>query len=240
MAKFHFDVDQGSADWFKLRAGIPTASEFDKVITPQQMKLSAQRRPYQCRLIAERLLNWQAESLDKVKHIMEGKENEPNAVAQLEFVAEIETRKVGFVTTDDGRFGASPDRLVVGRNVVVEVKCPTIPKQLEYLLLPRDDAYRCQVQGQLFVAEADEAIFYAYQPRMPAHMLRTNRDEEFIGKLHAALEQFSDELEEMTERARSLGIYQAFAEVVTPAEAELGDGLRHDPVADLTDWIEGA
>ena len=28
------EVEQGSGDWLKLRLGIPTASEFDKIITP--------------------------------------------------------------------------------------------------------------------------------------------------------------------------------------------------------------
>jgi hypothetical protein len=57
-------------------------------------------------------------------------------------------------------------------------------------------------------------------------MVETGRDEVMIKKLSDALEQFSDELEALTEKARSLGMFQAFAEIVTPAEAELsGDEL---------------
>lgn len=214
-------VAQGTAAWYALRMGIPTASEFDKILTPATQKLSSARHKYACRLIAERLLRWQADSLDHVRHIAEGKANEPAAVAQLEFATGLETRACGFLTTDDQRFGASPDRMAGA--ITIETKAPTVPTQMEYLLMGHGDAYRCQVMGQLWVAEADKSIFYSYHERMPGYMIETGRDEPFIVKLRAALEQFSDELEALTEKARSLGIFQAFAEIVTPADKELGD-----------------
>ncbi len=244
MARFYFDVDQGSAHWYKLRAGRPTASNFDKIITPAKMELSAQRRPYACRIIAERLMNWQADSLDKITHIQAGKENEPLAVQQFEFVTETKTKKVGFVETDDGRFGASPDRVAgihdTSVDLVAEVKCPTVPVQMERLIFGQDDEkakamYRCQVQGQLWVAEADKAVFYSYHPRMPQYLVRTGRDDAFIAKLAAAMEQFSDELEGWMEVAQALGIYQAYEDVLTPLDAERGPNSEQD----LADIIEG-
>jgi YqaJ-like viral recombinase domain len=251
MARIYWKVQQGSAAWFKLRAGIPTASEFDKIITPKKQELAAARFKYACKLIAERLLNWQADSLETIRHIEEGRQNEPFAVGQLHALAGIVSHKVGFVTTDDGRFGASPDRAVGGNPDLdleegslaetIEVKCPTIPKQFEYLLLGHDDAYRCQVQGQLFVGEADKATFYSYSPRMPAYQIETGRDEPFIKKLADALEQFDDELAEMLERAQSLGIYQAFEDAPLPADREYVDNLRRDPLtteAELSALIE--
>lgn len=244
MPQFHWDVKQGSLEWYRLRLGIPTASEFHHIITPKKGDLSESRRKYQCVLIAERLLNWQAESLDAIKHIEDGKLNEPFAVAQLEEVREFNTERVGFVRSDDGRFGASPDRVTgvsADRkhvNTVIEAKAPTIPKQFEYLLLGHSDAYRPQVQGQLWVAEADKAIFYAYNPRTPAYEVETGRDEAFIKKLVAAMEQFSDELEEMTERARRLGAFQAFAALVTPVDAEY-DHYRPPSDAAIQHLIDG-
>ncbi len=203
------DVVQGTPAWFKLRAGRPTASDFHHIITPKKGELAAARHKYACRLIAERLLNWQAESLEGIRAIQQGKLLEPFAVQQLEFSTGIETRPVGFLTTDDGRFGASPDRMV-GMTATVEIKCPTAPRHLEYLLLGHDEAYRCQVQGQLWVAEADKGIFYSYSDRMPPCHGETGRDEAFIRRLVGCLEQFSDELAAMTERALSLGVFQAF------------------------------
>ena len=242
MARFYFDIDQGSIAWYRLRSGKPTASCFDQIITPKKMELAAARRKYACRLIAERLLHWQADSLDKVQHIADGKANEPAAVQQLEWVTDRKTVPVGFITTDDGRFGASPDRLIgalekpVAGSVeaVLEIKCPTIPKQFEYLLLGHDEAYRCQVQGQLWVAEADTAIFYSYHPRTPAYQVTTHRDEAFIDRMTACLEQFSDELEALMEKAQALGVFQAFEEIVTPVEATYGNDAD-----ELAQMIEG-
>lgn len=243
MPKFYWDLEQGSAEWYNLRATIPTASRFDEIMTPGKMEMAAARKKYACQIIAARLLNWQADSLEKIQHIADGKVNEPYAVAQLELIREVETRKIGFVTTNDGRVGASPDRVVVidGRvTITVECKCPTIPVQIEYLLAqslaamkPASravEAYKCQRQGQLWVAEADEAIFYSYNERTPACYIREYRDEVFIRNLAAAVGQFNDELDELTEEARSLGSYQAFMQIVSPVDAERG----MDPVDDDT------
>ena len=189
-------------------------------------------------------MRWQAQSLDKIEHIEDGRANEPLAAAQFELVNEVETRRVGFVRTNDLRFGASPDRVLgvnPGRSsvgTVLEIKCPTIPKQFEYLLLGQGDAYRCQVAGQLWVAEADKAIWYSYHPRMPSCMVETGRDEAFIAKLADALERFSDELETLAEKARGLGMYQAFQEILPPGEIAasalaVGVGLNDPP-----EWLE--
>lgn len=236
--KIYWDVQQGTAEWYRLRAGIPTASEFDQVLTPKTEKLSTARHKYACRILAGRIMNWQADSLEKVNNIAAGRANEPIAVAQLEMIEGITTVPVGFVTTDDGRFGASPDRLCGIEHgqqpptipIVVEVKTPTVPKQFEYLLFGHEDAYRCQVQGQLYVGQADKALFYARNPRMPEYLIETGRDEPFIRKLAAALEQFSDELEELDERARSLGAYEAYPALMPPVDAELGPNLRRGPM----------
>lgn len=218
--KIH-DVKQSSPEWYAIRSMIPTASEFDKVITPKTMKLSSQRHAYACRIIAARLMNWQADSLDRIEHIANGKANEPFAVAQLELVKDVETTPIGFVTTSDGRFGASPDRVVMRGSLIdttVEVKCPTIPVQFERLLFNDADAYRAQRQGQLWVAEADKAIFYSFCPGMPAYMVETGRDDAFIKAMADAMEQFSDELEAWTEKAKSLGGYSAFSSIKTPVD----------------------
>jgi hypothetical protein len=242
MARIYWTVPQGSAAWFKLRAGIPTASNFDKILTPKRAELAAARFKYGCRLVAEKLINWQADALDTIRHIEEGRINEPFAVGQLHAISGVVTHKLGIVTTNDGRFGASPDRAIPAHGTpagdiedgvlaeVIEVKSPTVPKQFEYLLLGHDDAYRCQVQGQLYVGEADKATFYSYSDRMPAYHVETGRDEPFIRKLRDALEQFDDELQEMLERAQSLGIYQAFEEARLPADREYADGIRRDPL----------
>ncbi len=238
MPKFYWDLEQGSADWYKIRGRIPTSSEFDQVMTPAKRKMSESRHKYACRIIAGRLMNWQADSLEKIGHIADGRANEQFAVATLQTLYEINTVPLGLVTTDDGRFGASPDRaanVAPDRNsigITVEVKCPTVPVQMERLLFGDSDAYQCQRQGHLLVADADKAIFCSYNPRMPLYQVETGRDEAFIKDLRAALEQFSDELEKLTNLAQRLGMFQAFPEILTPAEAELAPEAVLEPLSE--------
>ena len=219
-------VEQGSAEWFALRMGVPTASEFDQIMTPKTMKPSESRHKYACRLVAERLMNYQSESLEGIGHIRAGKENEPKAARQLAFSRDLEVRECGFFTTDDRRFGASPDRMVVGKNEPVELKAPTDLVQMQYILLDNATIYRCQRQGQLWVTEADKGHFYSFHPMMPEVYEETGRDEPFIYKLSQALERFSDELALMMEKAKRDGlIFQKYDSIVTPLDKELGHHL---------------
>jgi hypothetical protein len=237
--------NQGDPEWYRLRAGIPTSSEFASVMTPVTRKPSEARHGYACRILGARLLNWQAESLEKVETIAAGKANEPFAVRALEEIAEMDTLPVAFVTSADGRFGCSPDRVAqVAENaesvgVVVEAKCPTIPVQFARLLFPDHPkvagAYKCQRQGHLLVCEADTAIFCSYQPQMPLYYVETGRDEPFLAALADCLERFSDELEAWEAKARELGLYQAFSDIRTPLDAEYGD--QTDPEAEMQRWL---
>lgn len=234
MPRFMWDFQQGSAQWHQARAGIPTASEFSSVMTPTTMKPSESRKNYACQLIAQRILNWQPDSLERIEHIQRGRENEKFAVGSLELIVGVETESLGFATTDDGRFGASPDRVGgvsadrTSVNLTAEAKCPTIPVQFKRIIFGDDEAYKCQRQGQLWVCEADKAVFVSYCPRTPLYWIEDGRDEHFIAKLADCLERFSDELDGWTEKARSLGSYQPFDRVGTPEEAAYGGRLESE------------
>lgn len=233
--KIH-NVPQGTPQWLALRLGIPTASEFDKIVTPKTGKLSASAPKYACKLIAERLLNRPVQSLDGLAYIERGKELEPQAVRQYGFENDVETDPVGFITNDAGTIGASPDRLIRGRPAGVEIKCPAAHTHVAYLLEGHDEKYRPQVQGQLYVAEFDYVDFYSFHPRMPPALIRTPRDTAYIALLHNALDEFNDRMAGMLERAKSLGIFQAYEDIATPVEVEFGDKLREGPpVGELED-----
>lgn len=225
--KIYYDVEQGTGEWFRLRMGIPTASCFDQIVTPAKGQLSKSSVKYAYRLICERLLKAPTESVEGQMWMERGKEIEPQAVKQYEFVNDAETVPVGFITTDDGLIGCSPDRLVLSdRRIGLEIKCPSPHVHLGYLLDGQAEAYRPQVQGQLYVAELERADFYSYHPRMPACTIRTARDESYIKLLGAALRGFNEQLFEMLERAKAMGVFQAHEDAATPLEKEQAAGLR--------------
>lgn len=216
------DVEQGSPEWLALRLGKPTASEFDKIVTPREGRLSKSARKYAIACAAEALLQEPLGTLDFLENIRRGKELEPIAVRTYQATYEIETKAVGFITTDNRRIGASPDRLIVGHNAALEVKCPTSAIHLGYWLDGRDDAYTPQVQGQIYVAELDYGEFFSFNPRMPPVRLRTDRDDAYIRKLAAALDQFCDDLDEIMDRCRASGFFDE-AKSIRTAYDRLGD-----------------
>jgi hypothetical protein len=247
MPIFHWDMQQGSPEWYRIRSRVPTSSEFHSVITPVTGVLSKARYKYACRILAGRLLNWQADSLEKIENIADGKANEPLAIAALEEIHEIDTRKIGLITTTDCRFAASPDRVAevshdgdqVG--IVVEAKCPTIPTQMERLLFGDEDAYRAQRQGHLLISEADKALFVSFHPQMPLYQVETGRDEPFLAKMRDCLETFWDELAEWETYGRKLGLFQAFSSIVTPFDAEYWpESATPDPEAEMQRWLRDA
>lgn len=222
------DCDQGSVEWYRARIGIPTASEFHQIVTPAKGLLSKSSRKYAYRLIAERLLNRPMESVDGQQWMERGKELEPKAAAQYQFVHDVELARVGFITTDDGMIGASPDRIVKGAAAGVEIKVPSPAVHIGYMLDGPGDDYRPQVQGQNWVCEFDYVDFYSYSDVMPARVIRTGRDEPYIALLRDALEQFNIQLLDMVKRARELGAFQAYEEAKTPVEVERAHQLRED------------
>ena len=200
-------VIQGTDAWLALRLGIPTASEFHRVITAAKGELSKQARRYAHQLVAETLLG---EPLDNPVGVLaaaiRGTTLEPQAVQQYEFTTDFETRVVGFVTTDDGRIGCSPDRLVAGGGGL-EVKCCAPATHMGLLLDGPDDGYRQQVQGQMMVAELPWVDLYAYHPALPPVLVRTYRDEPYIVRMREALEEFLAMRDAMLEQARASGFF---------------------------------
>lgn len=233
--KIYADVVQGSEAWHRLRLGIPTASNFQKIVTKKKAGLSKQATDYALRLVAERLLNMTAaETFDQLPWLERGREYEPMAVKQYEFQHDARTIAVGFITTDDGSMGCSPDRLVLGdKRHALEIKCPSQHVHLGYALrafadkaaLARfpalkaaEDDYRPQVQGQILVAELERVDLYSYHPQCPPALIRTERDDKYIAKLSAALREFSDLLAGLYDLAKKMGAYQPMARSTTPAE----------------------
>lgn len=193
----HLDVVQGSKEWFQARLGIPTASEFDKILTPGKLTLSSQADKYLNRLLAEWALQTQFLEMETKSWAMDrGIELEQEADDYYAFATNLGPRPCGFCLTDDGLVGCSPDRLVADDGLI-EIKCPLPPTHMGYLragTLP--DAYRLQVQGELFVTGRAWADFLSYCPQLPPLLIRIEPDPRVHAALGEALGQFCHELEQ--------------------------------------------
>lgn len=215
------NVEQGSREWLECRLGIPTASAFKKIITPTG-KLSAQARQYAYLLCAERLLNGVQGSVEGMAWMERGKELEAEAVKSYEFEQDVVTKTVGFITTDCGQIGCSPDRLV-GDDGLLEIKCPAPSTHVGYLLDGMDKDYIPQVQGQLFVTGRKWCDWYSYNPAMPSVRVRVFPDAEYQANMAVALSDFVKMKLEFMDRLRNLGRFGASYYVSTPVDREFSE-----------------
>lgn len=180
--------EQGTDEWRMARLGIPTASCFGKIITPKTLKMSEQSHPYAHKLLAEKILGRPQED-ESTGFAQRGKELEVTALEYYEFIRDVSVDRVGFVMRDDRRAGASPDGMV-GESGLLEIKCPSAPVHISYLLDDAGIGYRAQVQGQLWIAERDWVDTVSYHPDLPDVVRRQGRDDIFIKSLATAVDAF--------------------------------------------------
>src|SRR6266566_2588750 len=192
MPIFH-DVEQRSEAWDRLRLGIPTSSDFAKIVTPSR-EPSKQWQALAYQKIAERLL---ARKIDHyTSPAMErGQIVEEAAANWYEFDQNVSTQKIGFITDNAVTMGCSPDRFV-GTIGLLEVKCPLPHTQIQYLLTGKAQRqYMPQLQGQLLIAEREWVDILCWHDELPRTVVRVQRDEHFIALLRSELRKFNEFVE---------------------------------------------
>lgn len=184
------DCVQGTPEWHKIKTGIPSASNIDKIITPKTMKLSSQAEGYANRIAAELTLKRQITTFKGNFYTERGHELEPEAVRLYEMKFDVDCEHIGFITNDDKTMGCSPDA-IVSKKKGLELKCPEADTHVGYLcagVLP--DEYKGQVQSSLFTTGFETWDFMSYYPELPPFIITVEPDKEFHEKLGLALIQF--------------------------------------------------
>lgn len=191
MIQIH-DMQQGTHEWFAVRMGIPTASQFATIMASGRGGgESKTRKTYLYKLAGEILTGEPMDSFSN-HHMERGREMEAEARQFYAFMFDAEPQQVGFIT--NGPKGCSPDSLL-GNDGMLEVKT-----KLPHLMLAAHEQggfpaeHKAQCQGQLWVAEREWVDLICYWPRMRPLTVRAYRDEEFISQLSDAVDQFNDEL----------------------------------------------
>lgn len=229
------DCEQYSDEWHRLRLGIPTTSEFHNIFTPGGIPTRGDKRKrYMFKKIAERLIQQSMDDTFKGYWTKRGKEIEGDAsiaFAGHEDIAKLivggwHMRKSGFWTTNDGKVGASPDRVLQRKMGLpptegVEIKCPSPWVQVEYLLEGPEDNYKPQVQGHMLVCGFRRVHLFSYHPLMPSVHKTFEREDDYCDKLARELFAFCNELDVETDRARRIGPFK-LAELLR-LSAEMAD-----------------
>jgi hypothetical protein len=188
------DCEQGSEEWVRLRCGLPTASAFDRIITPKTRKPSAQAFGYLCECLAEIMLDAPLDAASSA-WMQRGSEIESEACTWYAMIHDCDVRRVGFVLRDDRCVGCSPDGLV-GEDGGLEIKVPGAKKHVEYMLEPErlsHDHY-CQSQGGLWITDRKWWDLVSYNPVMEPVVIRVDRDAEFIEALAECVDRFVADL----------------------------------------------
>ncbi len=210
------DVPQGSEAWKELRLGIPTASAFHRLMTAKTLKPSAAATGYLYELLAEEMIG---EACDEAASgfMTRGTALEEDAATLYTFKRNIEPEVVGFVTTDNGKVGCSPDRLV-GADGLLEIKCPAAKVFVSLMLGGIGHEFRSQIQGQLLVTERAWCDLMVYNPLCPPIIQRHEVDHAWREAFLPILTDFVMELDDGRKR---LDAMTASETIEPPTVAEL-------------------
>jgi hypothetical protein len=196
----YHDVPQYSEEYDRLRLGIPTSSNFHKIITPQG-KPSKQWREYACLLIAERILQHKIEFYSSPE-MERGLIVEAEAADWYEFDRDVALQRIGLITNNGRTMGCSPDRLV-GDDGLLEIKAPLPQTQVEYWISGElSERFRPQLQGQLYVSQRSWVDILCWHDVLPKLVRRVEPDEKFMAALDRELRIFNYFLERVMEKIR--------------------------------------
>lgn len=196
---------QQSEGWFKDRAGIPTASEFGKILTSTG-KASTQTGGYMNQLLAEYCAGGPIDQIDTTYWMERGSAIEAEGRDTYSFISGNTVELANFCFLDERKLvGASPDGFI-NNNGLYEGKSPKGSVLISYMLAGKLPAiYKPQVQGQLWITGREWCDFCCYHPELKPFIIRVNRDDHYIKLLSDEVECFIDEMLEKREKLKADG-----------------------------------
>lgn len=168
------DVIQGSEEWFALRRGKFTSSNFSDLFYG---KTTATYKKAVLKPVYERLTGKSPDDF-KSAYMNRGNELEPLAVEWYERKTFTKVHPGGFVELSDW-IGASPDGFI-GNNGMLQVKCPAWHTMIGALNGDNSilDEYKIQVQGELMVTGREWSDLMFWHPDLQPVIIRINADKE--------------------------------------------------------------
>lgn len=196
--------EQKSDEWYAARLGIPTASGFDKILTPTGL-VSKQADGYLHELLAEWLTGRVVDGFHS-DWMERGQILEAEARAYYELQTDRPVQSVGFIYKDERKLvGCSPDGLFEDSGI--EIKCFKPGNHVRSLLkreVPLQ--YTPQIQGCMWVTGYKEWEFLSYCPDLDPVLIRVKRAEKYIDKLDVAMNAFLVGLEARRQELLARGL----------------------------------
>lgn len=195
----------GTANWHAARRGLLTASRIkDALAVLKTGKPSESRQKLMFELLAERMTG------AAVDHYVTpamtwGIENQADAISAYEAeTGELVGPEVFVLHPEIDWAGATPDGLI-GVEGLIEVKCPTTPKHLAWLMAGEiPDEHRLQMVFQIACTRRRWVDFVSFDPRVKAKSqlfikrFEPGRDE--IERVESGAREFLAELDAMSQQ----------------------------------------
>lgn len=200
----HLKCLQGSPEWRLCRMGLPTASEFHRLVTPKKLEISKSGiASMAAEIIAERAL-MQPLEIDLAGFAERGDLLEQEAVPWYKFQRDVEVDRDGFYFDPDLMAGASPDGITPTSGLEIKSLAPA--KHLRYLLGDAPADYMAQVQGCMWICGRGTWDLLFYHPTLPSKILTIERDEEYISTLQTALDGLGEAIDKMMTLLKDEGV----------------------------------
>ena len=190
-----FNCDQGGPEWFQAKIGVPSSSNFSKIMAKGK---GLTRKSYVNQLAGE-IITGKIEPSYSNADMKRGTELEPFARAEYEFITGNGVEQIGFAK--DKGAGCSPDGLI-GSDGGLEIKSPRASTQIETVklgVIPTE--HRPQMQGCMMVTGRKWWDFCSSCPDISDEyqyifIKRMARDELYIKELQHEINLFLMDLKE--------------------------------------------
>jgi len=202
------NIEQRSPEWHQLRAGMPTASMFSKLVTSTGTP-SKSLPDYALTLAGAIYAGKELDAWDGNKWTDRGTELEEAARTLYEFSKDVEVKQVGFITDDDKLYGCSPDGLV-GDDGMVEFKCLKAENHIKAIINYQKNSkcpttYIQQIQGQMMIAEREWCDLVFYHPELPLLVIHQKKDDLMCHEISKQIDVVLKKRDEIVRTLNSIG-----------------------------------
>ncbi len=170
---------QGTPGWHKDKLGIPSASNFSKIITSTGAPSDSAKK-YMDQLLTEWYLDKKTEQWEGNSDTKRGNLLEPAARKLYSLLTDKVVIQVGFCKMETLEVGCSPDSFVVDDGLL-EIKSPRATTMVHYMVTKEfPSQYKAQVFGQLWITKKKWCDLMLYHPDFDPIFYRVEPDEIYI------------------------------------------------------------
>jgi hypothetical protein len=189
-------VQQNTDEWFQLRMGKITSSNFGKIMANQGKAFGKPALDYAMRVAIESKTKVSIETYQN-EWMEKGIEREQDARELYQDLTFTEVLPGGFCEV--GEFGASADGLV--DDGLIEIKSVKFNTHFERLIKGGyDTTYQWQIRGQMWIYDRPWCDFVSYCPEFPEgkqlYIFRVERDELLEQEMVERLNEFAAKVHE--------------------------------------------